>query len=1652
MVNLVDLQRAAAAARTARDDARAALRGHALNLQELELALRRATRESSQEGRGTIERLRREQEALRSALQEGGASLAHERDRTIGLIDQLLVDPEALVAQLEDSTPFVLLPVRIETKFSSGQQGNLLRVRVFPDDIAVAHHEKELTVGEEAAGHTYWTSRAKANGATSTGERETRTQGAWNLLGSRYGAYRASWITLVTKPENWSDTVTDPEALTFPTLQTKPVSWSDVPRSPVMPDRFAIILERGTQSRTVFGRYVPDDLPLGPDPLHAQTFLRRDPASHRLDISDDLRWLVDFDRAEAVGMGVRIELTPEEASVGFDRILVLGVRVSTDRAGSTALLTRLIESHRYSQGVSLIPQGTPSNNTDEAASSSTKGAPDSVAETYALEHDTTPFPVSSEPMAQSDGQRLADALGVSYDTVRTLPNARGRDVAESVAMNRVLWSATLGHYVKEMLEGTFASADVSRVRLFLTEFVHGRGVLPALRVGTQPYGVLVTSSFPDWQWSPFEEGEEGDFWARLQAQLSVLRQHWMLAVASSVRFVGKRDVFGTLLDPFETLIDIIGLQASSVEFWSRTAVPESYLTALASYRGNDPDLVNNWIANARNQRILDLANTHLPHSDKAQIRKVLFLDTPDRVSSPIIDGDPTVPLSESRTIRPYDTTHNYIDWLASASNADLQSERFVGSDGRAVAAPDALLYKLLRVAVLSEVNMGSREIAVRINAAVFAEAPAMGDTPNIREPVLMPAHYTLIDSAKLGLTPQSATVGDYLLGSARSISPIAFKPPEAAPLAALTDALRVLAQLPTARLERLFAEHIDVVSHRLDAWLSGVFARRLRLQREQQREPGGIYLGAYGWVENVRPAKDRRFLEPGQIPPELSEAVDGPVTTYASNGGFVQAPSLTHAVTAAVLRNGYLTHAEPAHADQMSVNLSSARVRTGLRYIEGLQNGQGMSELLGYQLERGLHEGHPGVELDAFIYVLRERFPLISKKLTATPDGLSAEVIEARNVINGYDLLDFAKGKDYPFGIAGLPSLTGSATEQLQAKAINTEVDALRNALDAVADLLLSESVHQVVQGNYARGRGALQGLTDGELPPLPEVVQTPRSGKSLTHRMAVMLDPAASAGWNATLTPRAQANAPLNHWISTLLPSPNDVQWMVTFGTAAPQFVSLSSLGLEPLDVVLMCSERAGDLSGALERLLIYDFRVTHAVADSVATFFFQKTDPAIADEQAMIVDPRRAAAGKFSLGSLLPLIKALRRLVCGSRALGARDLMRATEAQNAHPENPNGYDAAAGPLKDLGELRVRIDAAHGALKAEQGTLQTLVTTMQPLAEALAKDATLAIQPAWTTLVPKVRTQLRAIFAYGVLESMPFVGQTLSRALVSEAYTQASGVNTLLQKKLAAARALLDISFPDPLPAAPDAAATERGRRAHARLEAYSSAAHELFGADCPVVQLFTAHPEGQGELAMAAATPVEGNAMVIESWLQALSRVRPALQALGTVATYHEWLSAKWLAPIPLQLPVAPGAKWIGGEFADTVKADDVVSILIENPPPNFVAPLAGLLVDEWTELVPATHETTGIAMHVNRPNAVAPQALLVAVAPRQGGHWAWSDLVAILQDTLSRAQLRAVEPDHVKNPYFQVLPPIVTAFNNSWMLSAAKFATSDNVLRMS
>src|SRR5262249_42751487 len=144
---------------------------------------------------------------------------------------------------------------------------------------------------------------------------------------------------------------------------------------------------------------------------------------------------------------------------------------------------------------------------------------------------------------------------------------------------------------------------------------------------------------------------------------------------------------------------------------------------------------------------------------------------------------------------------------------------------------------------------------------------------------------------------------------------------------------------------------------------------------------------------------------------------------------------------------------------------------------------------------------------------------------------------------------------------------------------------------DAVADLVTAESVYQVVLGNFDRAAANTTAFSQGSHPPETQVVDTPRNGLSLTHRVAIHLDPGASPAASPSavpMTPRAQAEAPLNLWLAGRLPDPADVVVRATYTTpalAAPKTVTLTQadLKLQPIDLLYLVNL---DLDQALAEL----------------------------------------------------------------------------------------------------------------------------------------------------------------------------------------------------------------------------------------------------------------------------------------------------------------------------------------------------------------------------------------------------------------------------------------------------------------------------------
>jgi len=146
-----------------------ALRQHRGNnddrLYNVQIGLQKVGKEAGQER----ERLQREYKIARAALDSSRVDL-HEA------IAGIYIDPHprSAVKNLTDKIPFLLMPVRIETRFVTGGISPELWLRIYPDEISVHTHEKLLTETEVTKGEAYWLAffEAEKNGGNEKEEQK----------------------------------------------------------------------------------------------------------------------------------------------------------------------------------------------------------------------------------------------------------------------------------------------------------------------------------------------------------------------------------------------------------------------------------------------------------------------------------------------------------------------------------------------------------------------------------------------------------------------------------------------------------------------------------------------------------------------------------------------------------------------------------------------------------------------------------------------------------------------------------------------------------------------------------------------------------------------------------------------------------------------------------------------------------------------------------------------------------------------------------------------------------------------------------------------------------------------------------------------------------------------------------------------------------------------------------------------------------------------------------------------------------------------------------------------------------------------------------------------------------------------------------------
>jgi len=376
-------------------------------------------------------------------------------------------------------------------------------------------------------------------------------------------------------------------------------------------------------------------------------------------------------------------------------------------------------------------------------------------------------------------------------------------------MSTVLWPATWGYYLSQIVTGSVPTPEVllPAARDHFADHVRARGHFPILRIGQQPYGILPVCWSAKWE---SLEGRPLD--APLAALLTRLRTTWENSIPNVPRLPGASD-------PEAALVSLLGMTASSNSFVARNVIGPEYTFSYWDFI--QKDIAKTWWTALTQKSLADtgdiasvMANTRLANSTYVKQYRSL---------SDVIVGPAPLDAMPSPS------------FIAQLAGLGWQALRDVALPP----APVPLLFLLLRHAGLRECLDTALDLLTLAGAAQ-AQERIEPELLGISSTATRPTAWDLLQRELPGQGP----VGTFLDGAKKNPSFPAF--------VSFWNSFTQLSQFSATDLDALTREVFDLASYRLDAWITSLAHFRLDNLRTAQPN-GGIVLGAYAWVENVQP-------------------------------------------------------------------------------------------------------------------------------------------------------------------------------------------------------------------------------------------------------------------------------------------------------------------------------------------------------------------------------------------------------------------------------------------------------------------------------------------------------------------------------------------------------------------------------------------------------------------------------------------------------------------------------------------------------------------------------------------------------------------------------------------------------------------------------
>lgn len=1318
----------------------------------------------------------------------------------------------------------------------------------------------------------------------------------------------------------------DKKDLFFPKIDK--VRDADVfspPISAIMPDRFLFFGDtklkvdgKLRKKRIVYaGRKVNKNLMLGFDLTEDDTInpYKLDKETGEIEARGAIRWMTDYEAAVKSGMAITVPLphTDEQfAKAKFSSIYVLGIKNEPD----DDILQDFFNGHIYGQsGLDFLEIGTPTNSFDNIVSG--YNSDEELLEERRYEIDVEEKFKTGDYLFNSLQRVIGFDKSMYENSIGRTNSFDNAEIAKAAKANSVMCDVFNDKFTVNK-DGTILRCKtklfLKEVPKFLESHCFARGIVPPLRIGNQPYGILPTTAFSRFTFEPAYDSVIKDtdhnflqFARQLHQLLKRITDIW-----SSIKkkHVICSENLGTK-DPQQRYLEMMGLTPISVAFFERTlaeAIP-----------------------------LLHPEINYMP------------FEKTNRSIAKIIKDVLEIPLNEKKNS-----------------------------------------------AILDDLGL-------------FKAHPLAGMIEEFKDVVTN--------------TPNLKPFVDKILSEAKK------------------NELKEL--IPENEIPLLIIEFMDLFTYRLDAWWLGLVNYQLKRIRDGKfgKVSTANSIGAFGWLFNLeRGVKGtKKSASEQKIICEEMNLTDKTTPIYedSKHNEFILAPSINHAITAAILRSSYNNSKKDKNDSRLNINLSSLRVRQALRVIDGVRNGLSIGAILGADLERSMHEAYKynaNTELDRYIYPLRQLFPLKIDIKSEQEEADNNSDINANSyamtVINGELLLssilsneDKTRGinvSDYLLepnnGITWFHELFERRPPN-DKKILALLIEQIADTFDALGDLVLSEGVYQLVQGNRVAFSALMKNLEDGNVIATPQVTEIPMHSAVIRHKVAVAFNcntEADIAGWSRSISSEytnnetiienaewimAKAEPSLNQWVGSLLGNAHDIAFAVTCTEIVENkevktdiSCSLADLGISPLEYLYLSSNTT-----IFTRFLELSFRKKYNLFSQNIAVDYKRTGKSDNDTIRSLYENEW-------------MMDNLRNVVANSRALTAEDFsttIAQTDEDNLKGINTvelaNRYNSLLLYCENLNRRCALFvgKKPKDVIAAKSGYFD--------VADLLIQAASIGISESLTSLSPQLFD-----FKTTVEEVLKMQNNLLSTVgLLTKKLTEKINKAKALAKEI-------EMDDEDSI------------------LSAYTKAIQALLSADFKVIPQFCLKPLLDIDLNAQSAqlnklfTYSNASPMDIESWTGEVSRVREPVSQIQNVRVFSDFLGVEQGETAILQFPFNPekDKEWLGREVSSEELVEDKDSIVLferKNFSPNKVKPNAGLIIDQWMELIPYEQQRGGVVFNFDQPNAEAPQVILLAVPSKitmrkrkdgsfEAKNWTLNELILTLIDTRIMAENRAVEPDHL------------------------------------